>query len=170
MGPEHLFFPGSDAADELTRQGALLVFSAMLRGPLLLSPVSTLVLSRNGGVVSYVDSFDTGVPSISTEEFVLPRQARCVLSQLRCNEDSLLLSYYLSRIGKIKNPSFSACGHPSRDTFHLILHSPATDSPRRSLFGDSHSLYDLWFRQYRVARLLKFHGLPPCPHPSKGVR
>ena len=48
----------------------------------------------------------------------------------------LLLSSYLSRIGRIENPSFSACRHPSQDTSHLILHCPATDSLRRSLFGD----------------------------------
>ena len=36
--------------------------------------------------------FDTQVPSISTEELVLPRHARCVLSRPRCNGHSLLLS------------------------------------------------------------------------------
>ena len=38
-------------------------------------------------------------------------QARCVLLRLRCNRHSLLLSSYLSRIGRIKNSSCSACGH-----------------------------------------------------------
>ena len=84
--------------------------------------------------------FDTQVPSISTEELVLPHHARCVLSRLRCNELSLLLSSYLSRIGRIENPSCSACGHSSQDTSHFILHCPATDSLRCSLFGDSLSL------------------------------
>ena len=104
--------------------------------------------------------FDTQVPSISTEELVLPR---CVLFRVRCNGHSLLLSCYLSRIGRIENPSCSACGHPSQDISHLILHCPATDSLRRSLFGDTLSLYDLWSRPWRVARLLGLHGLPPCP-------
>ena len=66
--------------------------------------------------------FDRQVPSISTEELVLPRHARCVLSRLRCNGHSLLLSSYLSRIGRIENPSCSACGHSSQYTSHLILH------------------------------------------------
>ena len=57
--------------------------------------------------------FDTQVPSISTEEPVLLRNAHCVLSRLRCNGHSLLLSSYLSRIGRIENPSCSACGHLS---------------------------------------------------------
>ena len=105
--------------------------------------------------------FDTQVSSISTEELVLPRHARCVLSRLRCNEHSLLLGSYLSRIGRIENPSCSACGHSSQDISHLILHCPATDSLRRSLFGDSLSLYDLWSRPWGVARLLGLHGLPP---------
>ena len=68
---------------------------------------------------------------------MLPRHARCVLSGLRCNEHSLLLGSHLSRIGRIENPSCSACGHSSQDTSHLILHCPATDSLRRSFFGDS---------------------------------
>ena len=91
--------------------------------------------------------FDTQVPLISTEELMLPRHARCVLSRLRCNGHSLLLGSYLSRIGRIENPSCSACGHSSQDTFDFILHCPATDSLRRSLFGDSLSLYDLWSRR-----------------------
>ena len=36
--------------------------------------------------------FDTQAPSISTEELVLPRHARCVLSRPCCNGHSLLLS------------------------------------------------------------------------------
>ena len=113
--------------------------------------------------------FDTQVPSISTEELVLPRHARCVLSRLWCNGHSLLLGSYLSRIGRIENPSCSASGHPSQDTSHLILHCSAMDSLSRSLFGKSLFPYDLWSRPWRVARLLELHGLPPCPHPLEGV-
>ena len=89
---------------------------------------------------------DTQVPSISTVERVLSRQACCVLSRLRCNGHSLSLNSYFFRIGKIENPSCSVCGHSCQDISHLILHCPATDSLRRSLFGDSLSLYDLWSR------------------------
>ena len=110
--------------------------------------------------------FDTQVPSISTEELGLSHHARCVLSRLRCNGHSLLLTSYLSRIGS----SCSACGHSSQDTSHLIMHCPATNSLRRSLFGDSLSLYDLWSRPWGVAPILGLHGIPPCPHPSEGVR
>ena len=39
--------------------------------------------------------FDTQVPSICTEELVLLRHARCVLSRLRCNGHSLRLGSYL---------------------------------------------------------------------------
>ena len=97
--------------------------------------------------------FDTQVPSISTEELVLPRHARCVFSRLRSNEHSLLLGSYLSRIGRIENPSCSACGHSSQDTSHLILHCPATGSLPRSLFGDSLSLYNLWSLLSKQMRL-----------------
>ena len=163
--PGHLFLPGNDTADELARQGALLAPSAI---PCSLSPLIFRIYSR---LISdwrrTVSSkyFDTQVPSISIEELVLPRHARCVLSRIRCNGHSLLLGY-LSRIGRIENSSCSACGHSSQDTSHLILHCPATDSLRRLLFGDSPSLYDLWSRPWGVARLLGLHGLAPCPHPS----
>ena len=135
---------------------------------LLLPLVSTLVFSRTGGVLS--------LQSILTHRFPqFPLRNLCSLvmlavsSRLRCNGHSLLLGSYLSRIGRIENSSCSACGHPSQDISHLILHCPATDSLRRSLFGDSLSLYDLWSRPWGVARLLGLHGLPPCPHPSEGV-
>ena len=62
--------------------------------------------------------FGTQVSSISTEELVLLRHICCVLSRLRCNGHSLLLSSYLYRIGRNKNPSCSACGH--RPTTPLI--------------------------------------------------
>ena len=87
--------------------------------------------------------FDTQVPSISTEELVLPRHARCVLSRLRCNGHSLLLGSYLCRIGRTENLSCSACGHSSEDTSHLILHCPTTDTLRRSLWRLSISLRPL---------------------------
>ena len=135
---------------------------------LLLSVVSTLVFSRTGGVLSFPNIL-TQVPSISTEELVLPRHARCDLSRLRCNGHSLLLGSYLFKIGRIENPSCSACKHPSQDMSHLILHCPATDSLRRSLFGGSLSVYDLWSRPWAVARLLGLHGHPPYPHPSEEV-
>ena len=112
--------------------------------------------------------FDTQVLSVSIEELVLPRHARGVFSRLRCNGHSLLLSSYLTRIARIENPSCSTCRYPSQDTSYLILQCPSTDFLRRSLFGDSLSLYDLWSRSSRVARLLKLHVLQPSPTPRKG--
>ena len=159
----------NDAVVELARRGALLAPSAI---PCSLSPFPSRIHFR---LISdwrrTVSSkfFDTQIPSISIEELVLPRHARCVLSRLHCNGHSLLLGSYLSRIGRIEISSCSACGHSSEDTSHLILHCPATDSLRGLLFGDSLSLYDLWSRPWGVTRLLEIHGLPPCPHPSEGV-
>ena len=114
--------------------------------------------------------FDTQVRTISTEELVFLRQAYCVFSRLLCNGHSLLLSSYLSRIGRIENSSCSARGYSPQETSHFILHYPATDYLRRSLIGDSLSLYDLWSQLWRVALLLGLHGLPPCPHPLKVVK
>ena len=165
--PGHSFLPGNDAADELARRGALLAPSAI---PCSLSPLISRIHSclfsdwRRTASSKY---FDTQVPSISTEGLVLPRHARCVLSRLRCNGHSLLGSY-LSRIGRLENSSCSVCGHPSQDISHLILHCPATDSLRRSLFGDSLSLYDLWSRPWGVARLLGSMVFRHAPIPRKG--
>ena len=104
------------------------------------------------------------------QEHVEKGHARCVLSHLRCNGHSLLLSSYLSRIGRIENPFCRACGCSSQDTSHLILHCPATDSLRCSLFGDCLSFYNLWSRPWGVAQLQGLHGLLPCPHHSERVR
>ena len=78
--------------------------------------------------------------SLFSQTGVLPRHSRCVPPRLRCNKHSLLLSFYFFRIGRFENLSCSAFGHSSQDTFHLILHCPATDYLRRSLFDDSLSL------------------------------
>ena len=55
--------------------------------------------------------FDTQVYLVSTEELVLSSHARCVLSRHYGNEYSLLLNFYHSKIGRIKNMSCSARGH-----------------------------------------------------------
>ena len=86
--PRHSFLPGNKAADELARWGALFV---SLQSLVALSLVSTLIFSQTGGVLF----FDTQVSSISTEELVLLCPAPSVLSRLRCNGHSLLLSLSL---------------------------------------------------------------------------
>ena len=167
--PGHSFLPDNNAADELPRRGALLVPSTIpCSHSSLISDIPFSLLSDWRRTVSS-KYFDTQVPSISKEELVLLHHARYVLSRLRCNGHSLLLSSYLSRIGRIENPSCSACGHPAQNISHLILHCPATNSLRRSLFGSFLSLYDFCPRPWRVARLLGLHGVPPCSHPSEGV-
>ena len=159
--PGHSFLPGNNLADELVRRGTLLVPSAI---PCSLSPIHSSLFSDWKHTVSS-KFFDTQVPLISTKELVLPLHICCVLSR----PYSLLLSSYLSWIGRIENPSCSVCGHSSQDTSHLILHYPATDSLRRLLFGDSLSLYNLWPRPWGVARILGLHGPLQCPHPLEGV-
>ena len=120
--PGHSFLPGNDAADVLARRGALLAPSAIPCSlSSLISRIHSSIFSDWRRTVSS-KFFDAQVPSISTEELVLPRHARCVFSRLRCNGHSLLLGSYHSRIGRIENPFCSACGHSSQDTSHLILH------------------------------------------------
>ena len=116
MGSGTLVSPGNNA----TRRGALVAPSAITCS---LSPlISRIHLS------------------LFSQTGVLPRRSRCVPLRLRCNKHSLLLSFYFFRVGRIENLSCSAFGHSSQDTSHLILHCPATDYLRRSLFDDSLSL------------------------------
>ena len=113
---------------------------------LLPSLVSTLVFSRIGGVLFHQNSLTHRFPRF-------PPRNLCSLVMLAvfslvfaATDTSLHLSSYLSKTGKIENPSYSVCGHSSQDSSHLILQCPAMDFLRRWLFGDSLSLYDLWFR------------------------
>ena len=78
--PGHSFLPGNDAADELAKRGALLAPSAISysRSPLI-SRIHSCLFSDWRRTVSS-KFFDTQVLLISTEELVLPRHARCVLS------------------------------------------------------------------------------------------
>ena len=131
-------------ADQLAKQEMLLVPSAI---PCSLSVTScrihfSFLLDWRRTTSSKI--FEIQLSLVSSEEVVLSRRPCYALSRLLCNGNSFLLSSYFSRIGRIENPSCSACGYQSQDTFHLVLHCPATDSLHRSLFGDSLSLYDLW--------------------------
>ena len=115
---------------ELARRGALLAPSAIPCSlSFLTSRIHSRLISDWRRTVS-AKFFGTQVSSISTEELVLPRHARCVLSRLRCNGHSLLLGSYLSRIGRIENPSYSACGPSSLDTSsHSALSSYGLFAP-----------------------------------------
>ena len=120
--PGHSFLMGDDAVDEPARRGALLAPYAIPRSlsPLIFRIHSCFFSDWRRTVSSKF--FDTQAPSIPIEELVLPRHARCVLFRLPCNGHSLLLSSYLFKMGRIENPSCSACGYSSQDTPHLILH------------------------------------------------
>ena len=164
----HSFLPWNDAADGLARRGALLAPYAI---PCSLSPL----ISRFRSCLFLDGRRTVSSKSLTHRLPQLPPRNLCslvtlaVFSRLCCNRHSFLLGSYLSRIGRIENPSCSACGHSSQDSSHLNLNYPATDSLRRLLFSNSLSVYHLWSRPWRVSRLLGLHGLPPCPHLSEGV-
>ena len=107
--PGHSFFPGNDTTDELARRGALLAPSAI---PCSLSPLTSRIHSpllsdwRRTVLSKY---FDTQVPSISTEELVLPRHARCVLSRLRCNGQSSITGVCKLRPAGQMRPASENC-------------------------------------------------------------
>ena len=74
---------------------------------------------------------------------MLPRHARYVLSRLRCNGHSLLLSSLFLELAQSRILPASACGHPSQYTSYLILHCPATDFAPLALWRVSVSLRPL---------------------------
>ena len=105
---------------------------------------------------------------VSSEELLLSRSIRSELSRLRCHGHSLLLSSYLHRISRKENSDCSACGHPLQDLNHLLLDCPASEPLRKSVFGSSLSILDLWSRPWGVARLLGLRGVPPRPRKGSG--
>ena len=84
------------------------------------------------------------VPKVFSEELLLSRPIRCELSRLRYRGHSLFLSSYLHRISRKENSACSACGHPLRDLNHLLLDCSASEPFRKSIFGSSLSILDLW--------------------------
>ena len=96
MGLWTLVFSGERRADEQARQVALVVPYAI---PCSLSRIDSSLFSDGRRTVSS-KFFDPQVSSISIEELVLPRHALCVLFRFRCNGHNLLLSSYLSIIGR----------------------------------------------------------------------
>ena len=116
--PGHSFLPGN-MADELARRDALLAPSAI---PCSLSFLTSRIHSR---LISdwrrTVSSkfFDTQVPSISTEELVLPRHARCVLSRLRATDTAFFWVLISRGLAELR----------------ILLAAPVDTHPRTSLIS-----------------------------------
>ena len=138
-----------------------------LLGSRFLPLVSTLLFSRTRNVLSHLNSLTHTFPRCPLKN--LCSLVTIAQSSLHCNGHNLLLNSCFSKIDRIVNPSCTVCGHPTHNTFHLILHCLAADSLRHWNYAHSLSLYHLWSRPWRVARLLELHGLPPCPHILKRV-
>ena len=114
----HSFLLGNNAADELARQGALLVASAIPCSLSLISRIhSSLFLDWRHTVLSKF--FNTKVSSISIKKLVFPRHAHCVLSHLRCNGHSLLLGFIFLGLAKLR--ILPAAPVDTRPRTHLIL-------------------------------------------------
>ena len=167
--PGHAGLPGNEKADLLAKTGASLPTGA-IPGPLL-PVVARVRCSQYRNWRRHISRSHLGfrVPEVSSEELLLSRSVRSGLSRLRCHGHGLLLPSYLHRISRKENSDCSACGHPLQDLNHLLLDCPASGSLRKSIFGSSLSILDLWSRPWGVARLLGLRGVPPCPNPSEGV-
>ena len=162
----HSFLTVRNADDKLARREAQLVPSVI---PCSFSSlISRIHFSRTEDVLSHRNSSIHRFPQFPPKNLCSYFTLAVFSLVYAATYNSFLLSSYFYRIGGIENPSCSACGHSSQDTY-LILHCPATNSSRRSLFGDFLSPYDLWSRPWRVALFLRPQVFSPCPHPSEGV-
>ena len=167
--PGHAGLPGNEKADLFAKTGASLPTDAILCP---LAPVVAKVRYfqyHNWRRHISHSHLNFQVPEASSEELLLSCPIRCELSRLRCHGHSLLLSSYLHRISRKENSVCSACGHPLQDLNHFLLDFPAFEPLRKSIFGSSFSILDLWSRPRGVARLLGLRGVPPRPHPSEGI-
>ena len=155
--------------DLLAKTGAFLPTDAIL------SPLPPVIAKvrysqyRNWKRHIYHSHLNLQVPEVSSKELLLSRSIRSELSRLRCHGHSLLLSSYFYRISRKENSDCSACGHSLQDLNHLLLDCPASEPLRKSIFGSSLSILDLWSRPWGVAQLLGLRGVPLRPHPSEGV-
>ena len=167
--PGHANLLGNEKADLLAKASACLPTDAIpCPLPLVVAKVRYFQYHNWRRHLSH-SYMNHQVPEVSSEELLLSRPIRCVLSRLRCHGHSLLLSSYFHRISRKENSACSACGHPLQDLNHLLLYRPASEPLRKSIFESSLSILDLWSRPCDVARLLGLHGVPPRPHPSEGV-
>ena len=167
--PGHAGLPSNEKVDLHAKAGASLPIAAI---PCPLPPVVAKVCySQQQNWRRHISHFHLNfqVPKVSLEELLLSCPIRCELSRLRCHGHSLLSSSYLHRISQKENSACSACGHPLQDLNHLLLDCPASEPLRKSIFGSSLSILDLWSRPWGVAQLLGLCEVPLCPHPSKGV-
>ena len=146
--PGHAGLPGNEKADLLAKTGASLPTDAI---PCPLPPVIAKVRYsqyRNWRRHISHSHLNFQVPEVSSEELLLFRSIRSELSRLRCHGHSLFLSSYLHRISRKENSDCSACGHPLQDLNHLLLDCPASGPLRKSIFGSSLSILDLWSRPW----------------------
>ena len=168
MGPGHACLPGNKIENLLAEAGASLPTDAIQCPlPLVIAKIPYLQYHNWRRHISHF-YLNHQVPKVALEELLFSRCICCELSRLRCHGHNVL-SLYLHRISRKENSACSACGHPLQDLDHFLLDCPASEPLRKSIFGSSLSILDLWSRPWGVARLLGLRRVPPRPHPSEGV-
>ena len=76
------------------------------------------------------------------------------LAEDRAIFEDLLASRPRSRTTKCVLEDSTSDTHSKLDLNHFLLDCPASEPLRKSIFGSSLSILDLWFRPWGVARLL----------------
>ena len=132
---------------------------------LLLSIVSTLVFSRNGGVLSHLNSLTHRLPRFSPRN-LCSLVTHAVLSLVYAATDTAFCQALIS-LGLTESRILSAAPADTRPRTPLI--SFCTVQLRTLCAAHSLLFYDLWSRPWGVAQLLGLYNFPPCPYPSKEV-
>ena len=144
--PGHAGLPGNEKADLLAQAGASLP-TDVIPCPFP-SVIAKVRYSQYRNWRRHISHYHLNfqVPRVSLEDLLFSRFVRSELSRLRCHGHCFLLSSYLHRICWKENSACSACEHPLQDLNHLLLDCPASEPLRKSSFGSSLSILDLWSR------------------------
>ena len=137
---------------------------------LLLSLVSTLVLSRTGGVLSHQNFLTHRFPRFPPRN--LCSLVMLAVSSLVFAATDTAFCWVLISLGLAESRILPAAPVDTRPRTPLISFCTVqlrTLCAAHSLSTLYLSIYDLWSRPWGVSRLLGSHGVPSCPHPSEGV-
>ena len=117
-----VIFPGNNMMNKLARLNALVWQNIISRSLSFTSCILSSVLP-NWRPTILSEFFDRQLSSDPPKILMLLHHARYVLSRVLCNGLSLLLNSYLSRAGRIKNPSSLRSSNPEHFLSRYVIFS-----------------------------------------------
>ena len=130
--------------------------------------LSTLLFSRTGGVLFHLNSLTQRFPRFLLKNLcslVTFAVFSLVFAATDTVDRKILILLRLAELRILLAAPADTCSKTPLISFCIVQ----LRTLRRSILGNSLSLYDLWSRPWGVARLLGLYGFPLCPHPSERV-